>query len=251
MPCALKGWWDSSGQCDVPKLNKGLTYTHVAAGGAHTVLRKSVGTVAVCGLKHPVLRKSDGAVFAVLRPRSCGVCGIAPALEDGLTYTHAAAGFLYTVLLRSDGRVVAFGLNDEGQCDMPVLEGPRHRRGVRGVSWDTREQSWRIFSCLRQGQIQGSPGAAPRARTRRLLLSHRRSSHASGPLGRRIEVSDVATKRVKGVPTWVERRHADPAAWVFCGASACGLCRLGFRWSSRCGPEIVSAVPKSIFSSAA
>ena len=64
VPCALKGWWDSNDQCDGPKWNKGLTYTHVAAGGAHTVLRKSDGTVAVCGLKHPVLRKSDSVSSA-------------------------------------------------------------------------------------------------------------------------------------------------------------------------------------------
>ena len=160
VPCALKGWWDSSGQCDVPKLNKGLTYTHVAAGGAHTVLRKSDGTVAVCGLKHPVLRKSDGAVFAVLRPRSCSVCGIAPALEDGLTYTHAAAGFLYTVLLQSDGRVVAFGLNDEGQCDVPALEGPRHRRGHEQIA--SKERRRHVGAAARpRGRAARESGRSP------------------------------------------------------------------------------------------
>ena len=34
-----------------------------------------------------------------------------------------AAGGVHTVLLRSDGTAAAFGDNDDGQCDLPALDG--------------------------------------------------------------------------------------------------------------------------------
>ncbi|CAK0895827.1 unnamed protein product, partial [Prorocentrum cordatum] len=92
------------GQCDVPALEGGVTYTHVAAGWLHTVLLRSDGTVAACG------------------QNAHGQCDV-PALEGGVVYTHAAAGPHHTVLLRSDGTVAACGQNADGQCDVPALEG--------------------------------------------------------------------------------------------------------------------------------
>ena len=53
----------------------GLTYTYAAVGNEHTVLLKSDGTAVAFG--------SD----------IDGQCTI-PALEEGLMYTHAAAGRL-------------------------------------------------------------------------------------------------------------------------------------------------------------
>ena len=91
------------GQCDVPALEDGLTYTHVAAGGYHTVLLRSDGTAAACG---------DNVV---------GQCDV-PALEDGLTYTHVAAGGLHTAFLKSDGTAAACSLTGHGQCDVPAPE---------------------------------------------------------------------------------------------------------------------------------
>ena len=35
--------------------------------------------------------------------------------------------------------------------------GPRPSSGARGVSWDARDQSWRVFSCLRQGPPRHQP----------------------------------------------------------------------------------------------
>ena len=37
------------------------------------------------------------------------------------TYTQVSAGSSHTVLLRSDGRAVACGLNADGQCNIPTL----------------------------------------------------------------------------------------------------------------------------------
>ena len=43
-------------------------------------------------------------------------------LEAGASYTQVAAGTQHTVLLRSDGTAVAFGMDDYGECRIPVLE---------------------------------------------------------------------------------------------------------------------------------
>ena len=49
------------------------------------------------------------------------VLGSGSALEEGVTYSQVSAGHYHTVLLRSDGRAVACGRNDEGQCNIPGL----------------------------------------------------------------------------------------------------------------------------------
>ncbi|CAK0895835.1 unnamed protein product, partial [Prorocentrum cordatum] len=136
---------NAHGQCDVPALEVGVTYTHVAAGWLHTVLLRSDGTAATCGQSthgqcdvpaleggvtythvaagqyHTALLRSDGTV-AACGQNAEGQCDV-PALEGGVTYTHVAAGGRYTVLFRSDGTVAAFGQNEHGQCDVPALEG--------------------------------------------------------------------------------------------------------------------------------
>ncbi|CAK9049098.1 E3 ISG15--protein ligase Herc6 [Durusdinium trenchii] len=52
---------------------------------------------------------------------SVGQCKI-PPLKEGMSYNQVAAGCFHTVLLRSDGDVVACGSNSDGQCDIPPLE---------------------------------------------------------------------------------------------------------------------------------
>ena len=42
-------------------------------------------------------------------------------LVKDLTYTQVAAGHVHTVLLKSDGTVAAYGSNEDGQCNIPVL----------------------------------------------------------------------------------------------------------------------------------
>ena len=44
-----------------------------------------------------------------------------PPLPAGVTYTQVSLGRDHYVLLRSDGTAVAFGSNNESQCDIPVL----------------------------------------------------------------------------------------------------------------------------------
>ena len=55
--------------------------------------------------------------------RQCNI----PPLDDGVFLYHfipkCSAGQDHTVLLRSDGRAVAFGANDLGMCSIPRLDG--------------------------------------------------------------------------------------------------------------------------------
>src|SRR5262245_54234235 len=71
----------------------------VSAGGGHTVVRRSDGSVVAWG------DNLDG---------QCNV----PALPPGLSYVEVAAGGLHTVARRSDGSVVACGYNANGQCNV-------------------------------------------------------------------------------------------------------------------------------------
>jgi alpha-tubulin suppressor-like RCC1 family protein len=106
------------GQCDIPALAEGQTYTQAAAGFAHTVLLRSDGTAVACG------------------NNDYGQCNI-PALAEGLAYTHAAAGYTHTVLLRNDGSAVACGHNDAGECNIPALaEGLTYTQAAAG-HWHT------------------------------------------------------------------------------------------------------------------
>eukprot|EP00435_Cladocopium_sp_Y103_P050417 s915_g15.t1 len=75
----------------------------VSAGTYHTVLLRSDGTVVACGCNGN---------------QQCDI----PPLEDGVSYTQAAAGWNHTVLLRSDGRAVACGEKKPGHCNIPPLD---------------------------------------------------------------------------------------------------------------------------------
>ncbi|CAK0800535.1 unnamed protein product, partial [Prorocentrum cordatum] len=138
------------GQCDVPALPRGLTYTQAAAGARHSVLLRSDGIAVAfgwdlsCQCDLPVLRegltytqvaagdefniflRSDGA--AVVRAGSAPWRGYLyaqdiPCLDDGILYTQVAAGYDHAVLLRSDGTAVACGPPHlrAGACCIPPL----------------------------------------------------------------------------------------------------------------------------------
>ena len=93
---------NSDGQCNIPPLFRGLSYSQVSAGGKHTVLLRSDGQAVACGCN------SDGQ------------CNI-PPLDEGISYSQVSAGNSHTVLLRSDGQAVVCGWNSYGQCSIPPL----------------------------------------------------------------------------------------------------------------------------------
>jgi hypothetical protein len=127
----------------VPPLPPGLTYVEVAAGAAHTLARRSDGTVVAFGLgssgqlavpplppglayvevaagaRHSLARRSDGTVVA-WGDGAWGQCHV-PPLPAGLRYDAIAGGERHTLARRSDGRVVAFGDRRDGQCNVPPL----------------------------------------------------------------------------------------------------------------------------------
>eukprot|EP00931_Biecheleriopsis_adriatica_P092822 TRINITY_DN6659_c0_g1_i2.p1 TRINITY_DN6659_c0_g1~~TRINITY_DN6659_c0_g1_i2.p1 ORF type:complete len:271 (+),score=32.87 TRINITY_DN6659_c0_g1_i2:60-815(+) len=136
---------NGQGQCDLPALEEGTTYTQVAAGGSHSLLLRSDGTAVACGghnisrflgflpaleagttytqvaagNTHVLLLTSDGIA------KACGGDPRAnrlPALEEGTTYTQVAAGGFHSLLLRSDGTAVACGANESGQSTIPPSE---------------------------------------------------------------------------------------------------------------------------------
>ena len=90
------------GNCDIPALDAGLTYTQAAAGGVHTVLLKSDGTAVATGANMG------------------GQCDI-PPLDRGLVYTQVAAGRNMALLLKSDGTAVTMGM---GSDVVPLSEPP-------------------------------------------------------------------------------------------------------------------------------
>eukprot|EP00435_Cladocopium_sp_Y103_P013954 s760_g3.t1 len=142
--CAVACGWNFNGECNIPPLDAGVTYTQVSAGGYHTALLRSDGCAVACGLHdyreceippldagvtytqvsaggyHTALLRSDGCAVA------CGLRGhgewVIPPLDEGVTYTQVSAGGDHTVLLRSDGCAVACGLNAHGECDIPPLD---------------------------------------------------------------------------------------------------------------------------------
>jgi len=102
------------GQCNIPKLPRGLTYIQASAEGTHTVLLRSDGTVVAGG------RNDYGQCNIPELDFKSGLCSKLK-LEGELSYTQVATGHRHTVLLRSDGTVVACGSNEEGQCNIPAL----------------------------------------------------------------------------------------------------------------------------------
>jgi hypothetical protein len=108
--------WGSNefGECDVPPLPPGVTYTEVSAGGYFEYLLLFAQYAG-----HSVALRSDGSVVAWGRDLH-GQCSV-PPLPTGVEYVEIAAGGLHTVARRSDGTVVTWGYDGEGQCRVPAL----------------------------------------------------------------------------------------------------------------------------------
>ena len=96
--------WDYHGQCSIPPLEEGISYSQVSAGVSHTLLLRSDGQAVACGA------------------RANGQCSI-PPLDEGLSYCQVSAGNGHTVLLRSDGQAVACGVRHERYSIPPLDQG--------------------------------------------------------------------------------------------------------------------------------
>ena len=79
---------NEDGQCTIPPLGEGMSYTQVSAGGDHAVLLRSDSTAAACGNNEY---------------QQCTM----PHLGEGMSYTQVSAGEGHTVLRRSDGTALA------------------------------------------------------------------------------------------------------------------------------------------------
>ena len=148
------------GQCNVPALPAGLTYVLIAAGGTHTVARRSDGSVVCWGSNvdlacnvptppagvtyvdvavggvHTVARRSDGSVVVF------GLIWAVPALPAGLTYVEVAAGDSHAVARRSDGSVVAWGRTSKVQCNvLPLPTGLTYVEVAAGGNYSLARRS--------------------------------------------------------------------------------------------------------------
>lgn len=126
---------NSTGQCDLPKLDvptsrpanadkstnadqaaesnaEGLEYIQVFAGAWHSVALRSDGRAVYAGRRH-------GDPDTSFDPHPSEPRYLIREPEQGC-YVQVSAGYSHTALLRSDGRVAAFGSNDSGQCRLPA-----------------------------------------------------------------------------------------------------------------------------------
>lgn len=134
----IAAWGNNSyGQLAVPTLPVGVPCVQLVAGQLHTLARFANGEVVGWGdrslalplagpgsgnqwLDHavnwtPHALSSSGQVLALAG------ASIVPSLPLGFTYTALLEGGNHQVALRSDGRAVAWGDNNQGQCAIPPL----------------------------------------------------------------------------------------------------------------------------------
>lgn len=136
----LAAWGDNAqGQCNVPPLPPGAVVAEIVAGAYHSSIRLANGTVLGCGWSSanpqpqlpagarwlglaagtPMLGLgTDGSIVSF--PEQAGWQPPVP-LPPGVTNVAVAAGNQHSVVLRSDGRAVAWGDNGHGQCAIPPL----------------------------------------------------------------------------------------------------------------------------------
>lgn len=150
------------GQSFFPQKPPGTKYVKAAAGAEHTVLLRDDGVAAACGKNthgqcvleglpegaevvaiaagyhHSVLVLADGSAHAFggnaffgeeaedeeFEDFALSTCCKVPILPDGVKCTSAVAGVAHTVLMLDDGKALAFGSNQRGQCSMPTLASP-------------------------------------------------------------------------------------------------------------------------------
>ncbi|HEX5051591.1 MAG TPA: hypothetical protein VFZ65_07465 [Planctomycetota bacterium] len=132
---------DSYGQGDVPALPAGAVVAQIVGGHYHTTIRFTNGLVIGFGgtsylaFTAPLSMLPAGERWAgaaagapMLGLTSAGAVVIlgqdpsaVPALPAGLSYVDVIGGTGHSVVLRSDGRALAWGDNSHGQCAIPPL----------------------------------------------------------------------------------------------------------------------------------
>merc|ERR1712032_1321628 len=136
MGAAVACGLDDHGQCNLPALEEGLTYTQAAAGGDHTVLLRSDGAAVACG------------------DNDDGECDL-PALEEGLTYTQAACSLEKVVLQASfDGTWVRFAtLSGEERCRIKAKPTDRLREIHLQVTAEIGSMPSKVDVILPEGEV--------------------------------------------------------------------------------------------------
>jgi hypothetical protein len=129
------------GQGNVPLTPPGVQYVEIGAGKEYSVARRSDGTVAAWGRFRGTWAPPPGARYryvklGVPKEESTGVLVLRSdgeidvlnpgvyfprPLPAGLRYVDVVSGSQHHLARRSDGIVVAWGVNDRGQCNVPPL----------------------------------------------------------------------------------------------------------------------------------
>jgi len=128
---SIVGWgYNYNGQCDVPEPN--ADFVALATGWYHSLGVKSDGTVVAWG-------RNDEGQCDVPEPNADFVAVAAGGALDVFDIPPYSAIFGHSLGLKSDGTIVAWGSNNEGQCSVPapnadfvaVAAGPAHNLGLR------------------------------------------------------------------------------------------------------------------------
>ena len=81
---------NGEGQCEIPQLSEGETYSQVSAGLNHAVLPRSDGVVVACGLNTSgqcdILKLSDGQTIITYYDRRCHI----PTTPNQSVHNHFA-----------------------------------------------------------------------------------------------------------------------------------------------------------------
>lgn len=122
-------WGDNYlGRLAVPALPPGLTYVEIAAGGDHTIARRSNDTIVAWG-DNDYREVDAGTGFSVARSNMGTLHAWGNNASDKCSVPHEssffelAAGEHHVLARRTDGAVAAWGRYVEGQCNVPTPKG--------------------------------------------------------------------------------------------------------------------------------
>ncbi|MFY9341702.1 MAG: hypothetical protein WAT39_04390 [Planctomycetota bacterium] len=161
----IAGWGTSTSVLPPPAPAPGTSWVQVSAGGLHAVALRSDGVAVAWGSNIygqtnlpvvppgvTVVRVFAGFYSTLLllsngRIVACGTQALVtvPRLQPGVTYTEMWASAGFAVARRSDGVYVAWGENGDGQLGLPSLP--------PGVTFVTMGLGWRFGVALRSDGV--------------------------------------------------------------------------------------------------